>query len=150
MGSGAGFQSDLTFLKNAMGDGVHFCIEKGGSARANMGSQRHPNLQRKKRKLLDAAATRIGTTVSLLEQNEVAEHGKRQQQQQEEQDRHERENPPQENGDNDSNGMEDDNKTNNSKKKNGKNTKAGYRARRVATGGCCRRRRRTIQRSIES
>jgi len=123
--SGAGFQSDLTFLKNAMGDGVHFCIEKGGSARANLLSQRHPNLQRKKRKLLDAAATRIGTTVSLLEQNEVAEHGKRQQQQQEEQDRHERENPPQENGDNDSNGMEDDNKTNNSKKKNEKNNNSG-------------------------
>jgi len=123
--SGAGFQSDLTFLKNAMGDGVHFCIEKGGSARANLLSQRHPNLQRKKRKLLDAAATRIGTTVSLLEQNEVAEHGKRQQQQQEERDRHEREKKQQENGDNDSNGMEDDNKTNNSKKKNDKNNNIG-------------------------
>lgn len=73
-----GFQSDLTFLKNAMGDGVHFCIEKGGSARANLLSQKHLNPQRKKRKLLDAAATRVGTSVSLLEQNEVAECKKRQ------------------------------------------------------------------------
>jgi len=119
--AGAGFQSDLTFLKNAMGDGVHFCIEKGGSARANLLSQRHPNPQRKKRKLLDAAATRVGTTVSLLEQNEVAEHEKRQQQQQEERDRHEREKKQQENGGNDSNGMEDDN----NKKKNDKNNNGG-------------------------
>ena len=68
-GKRAGFQSDLTFLKNAMGDGVHFSIEKGGSARANLLSQQPLNPQRKKRKLLDAAATRLGTTVTLLEQN---------------------------------------------------------------------------------
>merc|ERR1711865_148355 len=82
-----GFQSDLTFLKNAMGDGVHFCIEKGGSARANLLSQRHPNPQRKKRKLLDAAATRVGTTVSLLEQNEIVERKKRRRIQEEEKER---------------------------------------------------------------
>ena len=76
-GKRAGFQSDLTFLKNAMGDGVHFCIEKGGSARANLLSQQHPNPQRKKRKLLDAAATRIGTTVTLLEEKENEERKRR-------------------------------------------------------------------------
>ncbi len=79
-GKRAGFQSDLTFLKNAMGDGVHFCIEKGGSARANLLSQQHPNPQRKKRKLLDAAATRIGTTVTLLEKKENEERERRKQQ----------------------------------------------------------------------
>ncbi|MGK3739158.1 MAG: transcription initiation factor IIE alpha subunit [Bacillariaceae sp.] len=119
---GSGFQSDLTFLKNAMGDGLHFCIEKGGSARANLLSQRHSNPQRKKRKLLDAAATRVGTTVTLLEQNEVVERGKRQQQQQEELDRQERERQLQENGGNDSNGKDDDNKK---KKKNDKNDNGG-------------------------
>ena len=76
-GSGVGFQSDLTFLKNAMGEGVRFCIEKGGSARANLLSQRHPDPQRKKRKLLDAAATRVGTVVSLLDKNDVEERKKR-------------------------------------------------------------------------
>ena len=104
-GKRAGFQSDLTFLKNAMGDGVHFCIEKGGSARANLLSQQHPNPQRKKRKLLDAAATRIGTTVTLLEKKVNEEREKRKQEREDE----EREKQQQENrGENNS----DDDKTN--------------------------------------
>ena len=122
----AGFQSDLTFLKNAMGDGVHFCIEKGGSARANLLSQRHPNPQRKKRKLLDAAATRVGTTVTLLDKNDNEEREKREQQQQEEQDRREREKQLQENGgDNGNDNGDEDNKTNNKNKKKKKKDKKG-------------------------
>jgi len=93
-GKRAGFQSDLTFLKNAMGDGVHFCIEKGGSARANLLSQQPLNPQRKKRKLLDAAATRIGTTVTLLDKNENEEREQRRRQQEDD----EREKQQQENG----------------------------------------------------
>lgn len=84
-----GFQSDLTFLKNAMGEGVHFCIEKGGSARANLLSQQNLNPRRKKRKLLDAAATRVGASVSLVEQHEVAEHNLRQQQKNQEEEKFE-------------------------------------------------------------
>mmetsp|Transcript_22477 Transcript_22477/g.62611 ORF Transcript_22477/g.62611 Transcript_22477/m.62611 type:complete len:544 (-) Transcript_22477:564-2195(-) len=124
-GKRAGFQSDLTFLKNAMGDGVHFCIEKGGSARANLLSQQHSNLQRKKRKLLDAAATRVGTTVTLLDQNENEEREKRKQQEQEERERMERESQKGENGgdhandkgDDDSKKKKDQNGTNNSEDK---------------------------------
>eukprot|EP00531_Pseudo-nitzschia_arenysensis_P002103 CAMPEP_0116156240 /NCGR_PEP_ID=MMETSP0329-20121206/22728_1 /TAXON_ID=697910 /ORGANISM="Pseudo-nitzschia arenysensis, Strain B593" /LENGTH=538 /DNA_ID=CAMNT_0003653313 /DNA_START=62 /DNA_END=1678 /DNA_ORIENTATION=+ len=108
-GKRAGFQSDLTFLKNAMGDGVYFCIEKGGSARANLLSQQHPNPQRKKRKLLDAAATRIGTTVTPLEKKENDERERRKQQQEDD----EREKQQQENG-GDNNSDEDN--TNGKKK----------------------------------
>jgi len=106
-GKRAGFQSDLTFLKNAMGDGVHFSIEKGGSARANLLSQRPLNPQRKKRKLLDAAATRIGTTVTLLEQNLNEERGKRKRAQEEERNRLESERQQQENGGDNGSGGKD-------------------------------------------
>lgn len=116
-GKRAGFQSDLTFLKNAMGDGVHFCIEKGGSARANLLSQQHPNPQRKKRKLLDAAATRIGTTVTLLDQNENEEREKRKQQQEDEKNHREREKQQQENG-GENNSDEDKTNGKNKKKEN--------------------------------
>jgi hypothetical protein len=51
----------LTFLKNALGNEIAFAVEKGGGARANLLSQRHPNPNRKRRKLMDAAATRIAT-----------------------------------------------------------------------------------------
>lgn len=103
-GKRAGFQSDLTFLKNAMGDGVHFCIEKGGSARANLLSQQHSNPQRKKRKLLDAAATRVGTTVTLLDKNDNEEREKRKKLQEE----RERELQQGENGGDNSNDKGDD------------------------------------------
>ena len=115
-GKRAGFQSDLTFLKNAMGDGVHFCIEKGGSARANLLSQQHPNPQRKKRKLLDAAATRIGTSVTLMDKNENEEREKRKEQQEDE----EREKQQQENG-----GSDDDKTNGKDKKDSGSANDAG-------------------------
>lgn len=120
-GKRAGFQSDLTFLKNAMGDGVHFCIEKGGSARANLLSQQHPNPQRKKRKLLDAAATRIGTTVSMLDQDENKEREKRRQQQEEEE-RQQLESGGDNNSDEDNNGSGAADDAGGKNGKNGKNT----------------------------
>ena len=119
-GKRAGFQSDLTFLKNAMGDGVHFCIEKGGSARANLLSQQHPNPQRKKRKLLDAAATRIGTTVSMLDQDENKEREKRRQQQEEEE-KQQRESGGDTNSDEDNNGSGASDDAGGTNGKNGKN-----------------------------
>ncbi|KAG7362234.1 TFIIE alpha subunit [Nitzschia inconspicua] len=57
--------SDLTFLKNALGNEIAFAVEKGGGARANLLSQRHPNPNRKRQKLMDAAATRIATKLLL-------------------------------------------------------------------------------------
>lgn len=53
--------SDLTFLKNAMGNEIAFSVEKGGGARANLLATR----TRRRRKLMDAAATRVGASVSL-------------------------------------------------------------------------------------
>lgn len=116
-GKRAGFQSDLTFLKNAMGDGVHFCIEKGGSARANLLSQQHPNPQRKKRKLLDAAATRIGTTVTLLEEKENEERKTRK----EELEDAEQEKKPDNGGDKSSDEEGKEQKTNGTKKDSNSN-----------------------------
>ncbi|KAL3905594.1 MAG: hypothetical protein SGARI_004383, partial [Bacillariaceae sp.] len=55
--------SDLTFLKNALGNEIAFAVEKGGGARANLLSQRHPNPNRKRQKLMDSAATRVATTI---------------------------------------------------------------------------------------
>mmetsp|Transcript_98850 Transcript_98850/g.200591 ORF Transcript_98850/g.200591 Transcript_98850/m.200591 type:complete len:320 (+) Transcript_98850:82-1041(+) len=117
-GKRAGFQSDLTFLKNAMGDGVHFCIEKGGSARANLLSQRHPNPQRKKRKLLDAAATRIGTTVTLLDKSENDEREKRKQQQDDE--KNQQEQQQEKGGDNNNSSDDDKNDENGNNDSNGR------------------------------
>jgi len=129
-GKRAGFQSDLTFLKNAMGDGVHFCIEKGGSARANLLSQQHPNPQRKKRKLLDAAATRVGTTVTLLDKTENQEREKRRDadRDRQEQEKQERENGVDNNSDEDNaKGKNKDNNSNdaanNRDSNNGRNGK---------------------------
>jgi transcription initiation factor IIE alpha subunit len=53
--------SDLTFLKNAMGNEIAFSVEKGGGARANLLATR----TRRRRKLMDAAATRLGASVPL-------------------------------------------------------------------------------------
>jgi transcription initiation factor TFIIE subunit alpha len=53
--------SDLTFLKNAMGNEIAFSVEKGGGARANLLATR----TRRRRKLMDAAATRVGVSVPL-------------------------------------------------------------------------------------
>ncbi len=53
--------SDLTFLKNAMGNEIAFSVEKGGGARANLLATR----TRRRRKLMDAAATRVGVGIPL-------------------------------------------------------------------------------------
>jgi transcription initiation factor IIE alpha subunit len=53
--------SDLTFLKNAMGHEIAFSVERGGGARANLLATR----TRRRRKLMDAAATRVGAGVPL-------------------------------------------------------------------------------------
>ena len=53
--------SDLTFLKNAMGNEIAFSVEKGGGARASLLATR----TRRRRKLMDAAATRVGASVAL-------------------------------------------------------------------------------------
>jgi transcription initiation factor IIE alpha subunit len=70
--------SDLTFLKNAMGNEIAFSVEKGGGARANLLATR----TRRRRKLMDAAATRVGTSVPL--EVRLKEEQKRKQQQEEE------------------------------------------------------------------
>jgi len=53
--------SDLTFLKNAMGNEIAFSVEKGGGARANLLATK----TRRRRKLMDAAATRVGGSIPL-------------------------------------------------------------------------------------
>lgn len=53
--------SDLTFLKNAMGNEIAFSVEKGGGARATLLATR----TRRRRKLMDAAATRCGASIPL-------------------------------------------------------------------------------------
>lgn len=74
----------MTFLKNALGNEIAFAVEKGGGARANLLSQRHPNPNRKRQKLMDSAATRVATTIPVevkyqqkhKEQIEKAKKGK--------------------------------------------------------------------------
>ncbi|GKY93643.1 hypothetical protein MPSEU_000331700 [Mayamaea pseudoterrestris] len=53
--------SDLMFLKNAMGHEVRFMVERGGGARAQILATR----KHKRRKLMDAAASRIGISLPL-------------------------------------------------------------------------------------
>ena len=53
--------SDLNFLKNAMGQEIAFQLEKGGGARANLLAKSMSGQQRSK--LLDAAASRVGIEV---------------------------------------------------------------------------------------
>merc|ERR1711862_34295 len=48
--------TELNFLKNARGEEIAFEVEKGGGARANLLATR----TRRKSKLMDAAATRVG------------------------------------------------------------------------------------------
>lgn len=75
--------SDLTFLKNAMGNEIAFTVEKGGGARANLLATK----RRRRLKLLDAAASRVGASVPLYvalrekrkrEEEELAEKEKKQ------------------------------------------------------------------------
>jgi transcription initiation factor IIE alpha subunit len=57
----SGEDSDLTFLKNAIGQEVAFTVEKGGGARANLLATN----KRRRRKLMEAAASRIGADLPL-------------------------------------------------------------------------------------
>jgi len=54
-------QEDLLFLKNALGHEVQFTVEKGGGARAQLLASK----RRRCRKLMDAAASRIGASLPL-------------------------------------------------------------------------------------
>jgi len=54
-------QEDLLFLKNALGHEVQFSVEKGGGARAQLLASK----RRRGRKLMDAAASRIGAALPL-------------------------------------------------------------------------------------
>jgi len=60
-GSRSAEGSDLTFLKNAMGNEIAFTVEKGGGARANLLATK----RRRRLKLLDAAASRVGASLPL-------------------------------------------------------------------------------------
>lgn len=53
--------SDLMFLKNAMGNNIGLRVEKGSGARAN----HLATIKRRRLKLMDAAAARVGTSVPL-------------------------------------------------------------------------------------
>ncbi|CAB9519677.1 transcription factor IIE subunit 1 [Seminavis robusta] len=59
--SAEGTDDDLTFLKNAMGNEIAFSVEKGGGARANLLATK----RRRRLKLLDAAASRVGPSLPL-------------------------------------------------------------------------------------
>jgi transcription initiation factor TFIIE subunit alpha len=72
--------AEFIFLKNAMGQEVQFTVERGGGARAQILATR----KRRKRKLMDAAASRIGISLPLhmriqeeKEQRKRAEEEKR-------------------------------------------------------------------------
>ena len=60
-GSKQSEEADLMFLKNAMGQEVQFTVERGGGARAQLLATR----RRRLRKLMDAAASRVGATLPL-------------------------------------------------------------------------------------
>lgn len=60
-GSRSAEGSDLMFLKNAMGNEIEFTVEKGGGARANLLATK----RRRRLKLLDAAASRVGASLPL-------------------------------------------------------------------------------------
>jgi hypothetical protein len=72
---------DLMFLKNAMGQEVQFKVERGGGARAQLLATR----RRRLRKLMDAAASRVGASLPLyMRVEEDAKERKRKQKEQEE------------------------------------------------------------------
>lgn len=64
VGSGGSRQAgeeDLIFLKNAMGHEIQFSVERGGGARAQLLATK----KRRIRKLMDAAASRVGANLPL-------------------------------------------------------------------------------------
>ena len=64
---------DLIFLKNAMGHEIQFSVEKGGGARAQLLATK----KRRLRKLMDAAASRVGVSLPLYVRVEEEEARKR-------------------------------------------------------------------------
>lgn len=64
---------DLIFLKNAMGHEIQFTVERGGGARAQLLATR----KRRLRKLMDAAASRVGVSLPLHVRVEEEERRKR-------------------------------------------------------------------------
>jgi transcription initiation factor TFIIE subunit alpha len=60
-GSRQSGEGDLVFLKNAMGSEIHFTVERGGGARAQLLA----TARRRRRKLMDAAASRVGASLPL-------------------------------------------------------------------------------------
>ena len=74
-GSGArsSTDEDLIFLKNAMGHEIQFSVERGGGARAQLLATR----KRRLRKLMDAAASRVGVTLPLHVRLQREENRKR-------------------------------------------------------------------------
>jgi len=54
-------QSELIFLKNAMGHEIQFTVERGGGAAAQLLATR----RRRRRKLMDAAASRVGASLPM-------------------------------------------------------------------------------------
>jgi hypothetical protein len=57
-------ESDLLFLKNAIGQEIRFSIEKGGGARAQVLATN----RRRRRKLMDAAASKVAATLPVAVQ----------------------------------------------------------------------------------
>lgn len=57
----ASTDSDLMFLKNAMGHEIKFTVERGGGARAQLLA----SARQRRRKLMDAAASRVGASLPL-------------------------------------------------------------------------------------
>lgn len=66
VGSRQSDDNDLLFLKNALGQEIQFTVERGGGARAQLLASK----RRKTRKLMDAAASRVGATLPLYIQLE--------------------------------------------------------------------------------
>lgn len=60
-GSKQSGDKDLMFLKNAMGHEIQFTVERGGGIRAQLLATK----KQRKRKLLDAAASRVGVSLPL-------------------------------------------------------------------------------------
>jgi transcription initiation factor IIE alpha subunit len=58
---GSRHEADLLFLKNAMGQEVQFTVERGGGARAQLLATK----KRRRLKLMDAAASRVGASLPL-------------------------------------------------------------------------------------
>lgn len=71
---------DMLFLKNAMGQEIQFSVERGGGARALLLA----TAKQSRRKLMDAAASRVGTSIPLHIEVEQDKKRKREEKEKEE------------------------------------------------------------------